>query len=425
MPPQTSKPQILIIGDAVAPTGFGRVIRNIFEPLHQDFELHQLATRYDGEPHDYPWTLYAANKGKSVYGYDQIAGFIEKIQPAIIFLLYDIPFQFPYMKWIRAACSKGALPMPKVVMYSPVEAGPIAPELIQKLAGVSRYVLYTEYGKREIEQTLATIRLSEPDFRFPKLDVIAHGVDTDRFYPIDQNVPATPEASSIPARRLMARRALGFDDAEHLESFIVLNANKNMPRKRIDLTMQGFAIFARDKPPNVKLYLHMATEDTGWNVVILAKRYGIYDRLMMTQADNKRPEFTDEQLNLLYNACDVGITTTTGEGWGLVAFEHAATKAAQLMPRHTSLAELWEGAAEFVEPVMTLTWPGNLTEGHIVTAAGVAESLERLYRDVDYREALAEAAYRNATRQDRDWKKIAAQWKQLFAELLLETTAPA
>ncbi len=426
MVPPTSKPRILIIGDAVAPTGFGRVIRNIFEPLHREFELHQMATRYDGEAHDYPWTLYPANKGKSVYGYDQIAGLIEQIRPAIIFLLYDIPFQFPYLEWIRAACAASTSPpMPKIVMYAPVEAGPIAPELIQKLAGVSRYVLYTEYGRREIEQTLATIRGAEPDFYFPKLDVIAHGVDTERFYPIDQSVAEDAGQLSIPARRLMARKALGFDDPDHLESFIVLNANKNMPRKRIDLTMQGFAIFARDKPKNVKLYLHMATEDTGWNVLILAKRYGIFDRLMMTQADNKRPQFTDEQLNLLYNACDVGLTTTTGEGWGLVSFEHAATKAAQVMPRHTSLAELWQGAAEFVDPVMTLTYPGNLTEGHIVSAPGVAEALEKLYRDVAYREALAAAAYRNATSPVRDWIKIAAQWQQLFDELLLETTAPA
>src|ERR1043166_5032133 len=171
------------------------------------------------------------------------------------------------------------------------------------------------------------------------------------------------------------------DDAEHRDAFIVLNANRNMPRKRIDITMQGFAIFARDKPPNVKLYLHMATEDTGWNVVILAKRYGICDRLMMTQADNKRPQFSDEQLNLLYNACDVGITTTTGEGWGMVSFEHAATRAAQIVPRHTSLANLWDGAAEFIDPVMTLTYPGNLTDAHMVPADGVAAALERVYRD--------------------------------------------
>jgi hypothetical protein len=51
------RPKILIIGDAVAPTGFARVIRSIFEPLCKHYEVHQLATRYDGAPHNYPWKL--------------------------------------------------------------------------------------------------------------------------------------------------------------------------------------------------------------------------------------------------------------------------------------------------------------------------------------------------------------------------------
>ncbi|HSS19736.1 MAG TPA: glycosyltransferase [Pyrinomonadaceae bacterium] len=416
-----TKPKILIIGDAVAPTGFGRVIRNIFEPLHHEFELHQLATRFAGEANDYPWTLYPANKGKNVYGFDQIESLVPQIDPAIIFLLYDIPFHSPYMERVERAYAKASRKLPSVVMYAPVESGPIAPELLQKLSGVSRYVLYTKYGRQETETTLALVHETQPDFHFPKLDVIAHGVETQKFYPLAGDLA---EASTVQERRRQARRAMGFNDAEHLESFIVLNANKNMPRKRIDLTLQGFALFARDKPKNVKLYLHMATEDTGWNVLILAKRYGIFDRLIMSQADNTRPRLTDDKLNLLYNACDVGLTTTTGEGWGLVSFEHAATRAAQVMPRHTSLAELWQGAAEFVEPKTKMTWPGNLTEGHIVAAEDVAASLERLYSDVDYREAMAAAAYGNATRPEYDWKKITAQWQQLFNELLSRTTAP-
>jgi glycosyltransferase involved in cell wall biosynthesis len=162
----------------------------------------------------------------------------------------------------------------------------------------------------------------------------------------------------------------------------------------------------------------MATEDTGWNVLILAKRHGVFDRLIMTQADNSRPTFSDEQLNYLYNACDVGINTTTGEGWGMPSFEHAATRAAQIVPRHTSLADLWKDAAEFIDPAMTLTWPGNLTHGHIVTPEGVAAALQRLYEDRPHREALADAAYRNATRPDLSWTSIAARWRQLFDELL-------
>ncbi len=304
-----------------------------------------------------------------------------------------------------------AEPRPKVVVYSPVESGPIAPEMLRPTEGVSRYVTYTRYGRGEIEKSLALIRAEDPRFRFPALEVIPHGVDTRRFYPLGGD-----DRGEVPARRLEARRALRLDDEEHLGAFIVLNANRNMPRKRIDITMQGFALFARDKPANVKLYLHMATEDSGWNVLLLARRYGIYERLMMTRADNVRPEFTDEQLNLLYNACGVGLTTTTGEGWGMVSFEHAATRAAQVVPRHTSLAELWAGAAEFVEPVMRLTYPGNLTEAHIVTPAGVAAALERLYGSRGHRDSLAEAAYRNATRPEFDWGSIAARWKRLFEE---------
>jgi glycosyltransferase involved in cell wall biosynthesis len=277
---------------------------------------------------------------------------------------------------------------------------------MQRLHGVSRYVLFTEYGRREIENALQTIRESDPTFSFPALEVIPHGVATETFFPLPDKTEA--------------RRRMKLDDTEHRDAFIVLNANRNMPRKRIDLTMEGFALFAKDKPANVKLYLHMASEDTGWNVLILAKRYGIFDRLIMTQADNSRPEFSDEQLNLLYNACDVGITTVTGEAWGMVGFEHAATRAAQIVPRHTSLADLWEGAAEFIEPVMKLTYPGNLTHAHIVTPEGVAGALQRLYDDRPHRDGLAEAAYRNATRPELSWSAITRRWRCLFDEMLAE-----
>lgn len=393
--------KILIIGDAAAPTGFARVIRSIFEPLHAHYELHQLATRFDGGEHDYPWPLYPAGKGASGYGFDQVPRLVDEIQPAIVFLLYDIVFQVQYLEHLRKAKWQ-----PQIVIYSPVESGPIAPEILQRLGGVSRYVIFTEYGKREIESALRIVQHTDLEFRFPELEVIPHGVATDKFFPLQNKVEA--------------RRRMKLDDPVHSNAFIVLNANRNMPRKRIDLTIHGFALFAKGKPVNVKLYLHMATEDTGWNVLILAKRYGIFDRLIMTQADNSRPTFSDEQLNFLYNACDVGITTTTGEGWGMPSFEHAATRAAQIVPRHTSLADLWKGAAEFIDPVMTLTYPGNLTHAHIVTPEGVAAALERLYHDRAHRASLADAAYRNATRPELNWTSIAARWRQLLSEMLAE-----
>ena len=418
MPAFAFPPKILIIGDAVAPTGFARVIRSVFGRLHTHYELHQLATRFDGGPHDWPWTLHPAAGGTSVYGYDQIAALVDTLRPDIVFVLYDIPFHARYLARINQAAHR-----PKVVMYAPVEAGPIAPELVLPLSGVDRYVMYNAFGRDVIAATLAQIRQTPAGdrFRFPALDVIPHGIDTDRFFPLvaTSTAPITQDPEATRERRRAARRHLkiaGNEDDD--DAFIVLNGNRNMPRKRIDLTLQGFARFARDKPPNVKLYLHMAAEDTGWNVLILAKRYGIYDRLIMTRADNVRPDLSDAELNQLYNACDVGITTTTGEGWGMVSCEHAATGAAQIVPRHTSLAELWNGAAEFIEPVGTVTYPGNLTEGQVVSAEGVAAALQRVYEDRAYCAELAERGYRNATRPEFNWDVIALRWKALFDDVL-------
>jgi hypothetical protein len=45
--------RILIIGDAVATTGFARVIRSIFTPLQTDFEFHS------SPPAMTPWQTFA------------------------------------------------------------------------------------------------------------------------------------------------------------------------------------------------------------------------------------------------------------------------------------------------------------------------------------------------------------------------------
>ena len=54
-------------------------------------------------------------------------------------------------------------------------------------------------------------------------------------------------------------------------------------------------------------------------------------------------------LNIIYNAADVGVNTCKGEGHGLVNHEHAACGVAQVVPNHTSLKEIFEGAGVLIE----------------------------------------------------------------------------
>jgi glycosyltransferase involved in cell wall biosynthesis len=301
----------------------------------------------------------------------------------------------------------------KTVMYCPIDAGPIEPELVAPLEGVDRFVVYTQFARREIEKALAQVRAERPGFAFPAVEVIPHGVDADRFPPHSDDLGDIYS----PGRR-RALEALFGDDPSFRTPFIVLNANRNQPRKRIDITLKGFARFAAGKPDDVKLHLHMGIEDAGWNVVTLARRYGIADRLILTAQDNNIPSVPDAQMRDIYTAAVVGVNTAIGEGWGLVSFEHAATGAAQIVPDHSACAELWKDAALLLQPVMSLTTEHILTEGHLVSPDDVAAALERLYSDRDLLREMSRAAYRLASQPHFRWSNIARAWRGLFDETL-------
>jgi D-inositol-3-phosphate glycosyltransferase len=400
---------LLVVGDAVAATGFARVLHSVLDRIKSKYEIHHLGINFLGDPHDTDWKVYVARIGGDVYGINRLQSLIETIKPRLVFFINDVWILIRYMPVLKKY--KDQL---KTVMYFPVDGGPLDPEIIKQLGDVNQLVAYNEFGKRVMEDALASVRREEPEFKAPGIAVIPHGVDTKVFYPYKDETTDDRLVSG----RLRAKKKLFPAREDFLDSFIVLNANRNQPRKRIELTMQGFALFAADKPENVKLYLHMGTEDVGWNLVSLAKRYEIEGRLILSNMNKEIPAEPVERLNLIYNACDVGINTSMGEGWGLVSFEHAATAAAQIVPRHSACEELWQGAAEFLEPVFSLTIERVLTEGKIVSPEGVAASLERLYRDPDHLSAMSDAAYRNAIQPKYKWDRIAKQWDKLFQEVL-------
>jgi glycosyltransferase involved in cell wall biosynthesis len=398
----TTFPRLLVVGDADVPTGFARVIRSIFGPLSQAYEIHQLGISYDGDPHAYNWPLYPARVGGDEFGRARVAKLVTWLKPALVFILNDIWLISDYVRLIRDVD-----PAVKIIAYCPIETGPVDATWIERLTGIDRIVTYTAWAKRELER--ARLPAAGSSASPVPIEVIPHGVDTSAFHPID----CRPEIARAKARRLLFGTDPDFDNA-----FIVLNANRNQPRKRIDTTIRGFAMFAKEKPANVRLYLHMALADLGWNIGKLTQRYGLDSRLIVTTDSGAFPNVTDEQLNLIYNACDVGLNTAVSEGWGLVAFEHAATRAPQVVPGHGCTLELWDGAAEFLCPAMSMVAPVTLLEEHFITPEEVAKKLDLLYCDKDRRARLADLAYQRATRDELAWDSIVQCWDTLIGNLL-------
>lgn len=406
--PGKERPSILVVGDAVAATGFARVLHSIFDRLRHSYDIYHLGINFFGDPHEYDWNVYVAGLGGDVYGANRLPSLVERVRPKLVFILADLWIVVRYMPALEQYADTL-----KIVVYLPVDGGPLDPTLIEQIAGINHLVVFNRFGRRVVEEAFEAAREEQPDLPVPAISTIPHGVDTDIFHPYRSGVDTDRKAG-----RKEAKRALLPPGPEFQDSFIVLNANRNQPRKRIDLTMQGFALFARDKPANVKLYLHMGSEDLGWNILSLARRLNLESRLIITGPDKRMPSDSVERLNLIYNCCEVGLNTSTGEGWGLVSFEHAATGAAQVVPRHTSCEELWKDAAELVDPVFTLTTERVLTEGHYVAPEGVAAALERLYSDPAHLERLSSLASANATRPQYSWDRIARQWDRLFRQIL-------
>lgn len=400
--------RILVIGHAIIPTGFSRVLHSLLDHLSEWYEVHHFAYMLTGLVPPCRWTIHTNPTPIDVYGSRHLSVLMETVKPHIVLLMQDpwlIPIHLKLLRPYRAQTT--------IVAYCPVDGSFRNPASVAWISQVSALVLYTQFARHAIEACVESFRAVEPGYVVPPISVIPHGTSVDRFYPYpngDITVPAQE-------RRKQARRALFADGRVPDDAFIVLNASRNQSRKRIDLSIEGFARFARDKPPNVYLYLHMGMKGTGWNIQSLALRAGIADRLLTTAAGDEHPTVASEHLNLIYNACDIGINTASGEGWGLVAFEHAATGAAQVLPCHTAYQELWDGSAVLIEP--SHPEPMNLyLEGSVASPIGIASALESLYQDATYRHTMAMRAYDNARQPAYQWHNIAEKWRQLFDALL-------
>lgn len=408
------RPKVLVVGDAVAPTGFARVLQCVLERLRGRYEFHQMGINYWGDPHDLAWKIYPAGLHGDGRGLNRLAGLVEKLRPDLIFIMADLWQLMQYAGILARLPNR--IP---AIAYFPVESDPVEPKaMVHLLQGIDHLVTYTGFGAKEVERAVLQARTTHPELPARPLSVIGHGVDQRVFFPLAGSRPEQLAEGRLAARTLLFDRRPDLRDA-----FIVLNANRNQPRKRIDVTIEAFALFSADKPDTVKLYLHMARQDVGWDIQRLAERFNVLDRLIVTRNDDEHNEVCNSRLNHIYNACDVGVNTSSSEGWGLVSFEHGATGAAQIVPRHTSLTGLWEDAAELVEPSYSVISEQILTRAYFTSPRDVAQAMQHLYEDPARRQRLSEAAIRLTSQPRMNWDNIAGQWDQVFSAHLRPTPA--
>jgi len=314
-----SMKRILYCGDAAVQTGFGRVAEYLIPALAKEHEVHVMATNWHGDPsemqqHCKMWPAMA--HGQDPFGSHRIASIIQTVKPDLVWVTNDI--------WIAINLWQQAKPLReklgfKWFVYTPIDSYGLFPELKAQMEDWDGLATYTQFANNE----LVRMGYDKP------IDIIGHGTDFEKFFPLDKQ---------------QCRKELGVPE----DVFIVFNGNRNQPRKRVDLTLKAFIKFAKDKD-DARLWLNMGSKDLGWELIPLFKRiardegFDPTSKLILTS-----PRFSVdnclsiEQLNKVYNAADVGINTCIGEGWGLVNSEHGSVGVAQVVPDHTSLAEIFD-----------------------------------------------------------------------------------
>jgi glycosyltransferase involved in cell wall biosynthesis len=173
--------------------------------------------------------------------------------------------------------------------------------------------------------------------------VMKHGVDFERFRGVDQEV---------------AKNLCGFNP----DDFIVLNMNRNSYRKRYDITVRAFTKFLamNDFDPRIKLYLAgTSTSDDGYDIRELLLTEALRQKInpmVITKHVFITPNPTtmsDEFVNLIYNAADVGLNTCCGEGFGLTNIEHGYFNRHQIVSGVPALKETLGDFVKIIEPIGT------------------------------------------------------------------------
>lgn len=388
--------KILFVGDSpTVTTGFGVVAENVLAELHKHgHEITVLGINHYGNPYDqkkYPYMIYPCDKGgvDAMYGYRKLWWLAQEINPDVIFFLNDPWIIEKYLQFRPDDFPRTA----KLMAYYPVDAGPLRKRWIE--------LLEEEFGAQVCYSVYAENIVTEALGRRPKnLYQIYHGVDTSVFKPVNQSI---------------ARLKLGIP----ADAFVVGMVARNQYRKRFDLLVKGFAQFAWGKK-DVKLYLHTALEDVGYDIVDLAEQFGQQGNLILTEDLRVDQGVPKEMLNYIYNCMDVNALISLGDGFGLPVAESMATGVPQLVSDHSCLKELVEGSNGGLL-VKNAAWlmhtSGINTFGGVSDSNDIAEKLDKFYRNKNMRLEMAENAYKYITQDKFKWVTIGNQFDRVIKDM--------
>ncbi len=403
-----TKKKLMYIGD-YGETGFGRVSDGLIKNLYETgkWEILHLGINYnDLVPVDVPWKLIPAGfyhptsdgmfDAYDPFGFTKANQYIDSFDPDVVFMNNDFPVVFQYLGGVEMDSAIAKHPSKKVI-YSPLDSTPFPPAFAQIARAFDSTVAYTYWQQSEMFRT-------DPDYP-NEIPVLYHGVDTSVYYPIPKD-----EAKRM-LSGIFRKYNKGKTIPDFRKKFITYFVGTNQWRKDIPTLFRGYMEF-RKLHPDEHMFLIPHTNATpmsqvhgGWSLHNLRELVGLNDAVLMQQANI----FTQEEMNVFYNAADVLAFPTRGEGFGLPSIEAMATKTPVIATKFGPQEELHNNKRGYFIDVDDYEPGQGGAYSYFAKPSwrSLAQQLEYVYTHRDEATAVAENAYKFAIQHTWESKALA------------------
>ena len=384
-------------------TGYSKVVYNLLGQLatlspqvktyHFGFQRHPSHSSIRTVPKGVISYDAAANEDpkEEGFGFNKINEYLEMINPDIVMIYNDPLIIHRFIESMKFDKEKSTY---KLWLYIDQVYEGIAKPLIESMNKNAHRIycftpywadIYSKYGP------------------FPDIRVLENAVDTTLF-------SKTPEGARSSVRSSMNLPS---------NAVLMINVNRNSQRKRHDLAIMGFTeLITRD--PSKPYYYMVVTGLNGQQgayhdihriFTMELNRRGVdpndfAKRLMLV--DTSAKALPDSAINELYNAADIGVNTSDGEGFGLCQIEHLYTGAPQLVTDiGTYRSFMDETVCGFVKPNDRIYFSGVMPLGSWAPNFSYHEIADTMTKMIETLPALKKAA---VDYKFKTWKEVCASW---------------
>lgn len=377
--------RLLILSDAGVPTGFGHVVDQIGNRLatKHGWEVSVLASNWRGDTVDSAMRFYLPTQleRQDIYGQSRFIELLGKIVPDAIFILNDPHVVLSWMflsPWDQGKALWSGVTLgeqvyrPPIVHYCPVD-GYDSPRSWNILDERVMRIAMSKFGR---------------DTAIPGAPVVWHGVDSKIFHPADKSE---------------VKRKLGYDP----ERFLIVRADKQSTRKDYPALWKALRPLLR-KYDDIDVHWHClprAIDGYDMNAV----RYNdedIRDRVNFSPGLTGYTGWPEEMLATLLAAADLYVTTSWGEGFGLLPLQALACGTPVIATDCSAITEVVGPGGILVPPAGRITVPMG-QEQCLPDIAGFTQAIEHLYLDRSKLRYYAERGLRHS--EKFSWEVAAAR----------------